>query len=62
MLAAPLTALDLPLRVLVRERSDGTVMVAFHPIAAVLGRAGAPPKVATRLDPAERLLLAALAS
>ena len=61
MLAAPLAALDLPLRVLVRAREDGAVSVAFHPIAATLARAGVPPDAAARLAPAQRLLLAALA-
>jgi uncharacterized protein (DUF302 family) len=61
MLAAPLAALDLPLRALVREREDGVTTVAFHPVAATLARAGAPKDVAARLEPAQRLLLAALA-
>jgi uncharacterized protein (DUF302 family) len=60
MLASPPAALDLPLRVLVREREDGTVMIAFHPIAAMLRRAGVPQDVAVRLEPAQRLLLAQL--
>ena len=61
MLAAPLAALDLPLRVLMREREDGTAVIAFHPVAAVLRQAGAPDDVSTRLEPAQRLLLAAVA-
>src|SRR5579871_5929955 len=31
MLATPLAALDLPLRVLVRQREDGKALIAFHP-------------------------------
>ena len=62
MLAAPLAALDLPLRVLVREREDGTAAIAFHPVAAVLRRAGAPEDAAARLEPAQRMLLALVAS
>ena len=61
MLAAPLAALDLPLRVLVREREDGRTSVAFHPAAAMLRRAGVPEALATRLDPAQNILAAALA-
>jgi uncharacterized protein (DUF302 family) len=61
MLAAPLAALDLPLRVLVREREDGRTAIAFHPIAPVLRRAGVPEALATRLEPAQRILVTALA-
>ena len=61
MLAAPLAALDLPLRVLVREREDGVTTIALHPVTATLPRAGAPKDAAARLEPAQRLLLAALA-
>lgn len=61
MLASPLAALDLPLHVLVREDGDGKAVIAFHPIAATLRRAGVPEDVAARLEPAQQLLLAALA-
>ena len=60
MLAAPLAALDLPLRVLVRQREDGTTAIVFHPIAAVLRRAKAPEALATQLDAAQYLLLRAI--
>ena len=60
MLAAPLAALDLPLRVLVRVRDDGQTVIAFHPIGAALRRAGAPDSLADRLDPAQQLLLKAV--
>jgi uncharacterized protein (DUF302 family) len=62
MLAAPETALDLPLRVLVHEREDGQVVIAFHPIAAALRRAGVPEALASRLEPAQQILLTAVAS
>src|ERR1700760_4231583 len=42
MLANPLAALDLPLRVLVREAADGTTKIVFHPIADLLAPAGVP--------------------
>jgi len=61
MLATPLAALDLPLHVLVRAREDGGASVAFHPVADMLRRAGVSPDLAVRLEPAQRLLLAALA-
>jgi uncharacterized protein (DUF302 family) len=60
MLATPLAALDLPLRVLIRERSDGSVTIAFHPAAAMLRQLGVPEDLATRLDPAQRILAVAI--
>ena len=60
MLASPSLALDLPLRVLVRERDDGKTVIAFHPAGAVLRRAGVPEKMVARLDPAQTLLIEAL--
>jgi uncharacterized protein (DUF302 family) len=60
MLAAPQAALDLPLRVLVREREDGKAVVAFHPAAPMLQRAGVPDTLASKLDPAQAILGAAL--
>ena len=62
MLAAPNAALDLPLRVLVREDDDGRTRIAFHPMAPILAGAGAPEALLHRLDPAQRLLLEALAA
>ena len=61
MQANPRAALDLPLRVLVRERPDGGVLVGFHPVTALLGRAGVATELAAHLEPAQRLLVAALA-
>jgi len=61
MLAAPGSALDLPLRVLVREAGAGT-LVSFRPIAPVLLQAGVPEDLAHRLDPAQRLLVKAMQS
>jgi uncharacterized protein (DUF302 family) len=60
MLATPLAALDLPLRVLVRENEHGRVSIAFHPIAPVLRRAGVPEALANRLDRAQLMLVEAL--
>jgi uncharacterized protein (DUF302 family) len=61
MLAAPQAALDLPLRVLVRQGTDGQTVIAFHPIAALLQRSGVPAPLAARLEPAQQLLVKALA-
>lgn len=55
MLAAPRAALELPLRVLVREQGGG-VLVGFRAIDKVLRSAGAPDDVAARLLPAQALL------
>lgn len=60
MLARPTAALDLPLRVLVREDGAGNTWVAFHPIVALLARAGAPSSITSRLEPSQRLLVNAL--
>ena len=60
MQAAPQAALDLPLRVLVRQEADGRVRVAFHPVAPMLRQAGVPEALATRLEPAQRILVEAI--
>lgn len=62
MQAVPNLALDLPLRVLVRREADGGVLVLFHPAEPMLRQAGAPDALATRLDPAQSLLIAAIQS
>ncbi len=59
MQAAPNAALDLPLRVLVREAADG-VRVVYHPAAAMLEQAGVPEELAGRLDGLQRLIDLAL--
>jgi uncharacterized protein (DUF302 family) len=63
MQAAPQAALDLPLRVLVREDAaagGGRVLVSFHPVAPMLRQAGVPDALAARLEPAQRLLIDAI--
>jgi uncharacterized protein (DUF302 family) len=60
MLAAPLAALDLPLRVLVREDAQGRTLIAFHPAAAMLLRAGVADDLAHRLDAAQQVLVDAI--
>jgi uncharacterized protein (DUF302 family) len=60
MLASPLAALDLPLRVLVREDGSGQALISFHPIALVLRLAGVPEALAIRLEPAQHVLIEAI--
>jgi uncharacterized protein (DUF302 family) len=60
MLETPHAALDLPLRVLVRQDAKGQVLIAFHPAAAMLRRAGVPDELSARLDPAQRILIEAI--
>jgi uncharacterized protein (DUF302 family) len=62
MQVAPQAALDLPLRVLVRQDAEGQVLIAFHPAAAMLRRAGVPEDLAARLDAAQRILIEAIES
>jgi uncharacterized protein (DUF302 family) len=59
MLAAPNAALDLPLRVLVREVGTGT-SVSFHPVAPILLKAGVRGHLAHALDPAQHVITEAL--
>ena len=61
MLASPQSALELPLRVLVRQAGAGAV-IAFHAVAPALLRAGVPEGLAHRLDTAQRVLTKAIRS
>lgn len=60
MLAAPLAALELPLRVLLRENEQGQVSMLFHPMAPVLRQTGVREAMANRLDRAQLMLVEAL--
>jgi len=60
MLAAPRAALDLPLRVLLREDSEGRALLSFHPVAPSLREAGVPDAMAMRLEAAQRVVLKAM--
>jgi uncharacterized protein (DUF302 family) len=60
MLAAPLAALELPLRVLVRQDAEGRARVSFHPIVPWLEELGVPAELASHLEPAQRLLRQAI--
>jgi uncharacterized protein (DUF302 family) len=61
MLAAPDFALELPLRVLVREDQQGRVYVTYNPSTALEGRHGLPRGMAERLASAETVIADALA-
>jgi uncharacterized protein (DUF302 family) len=61
MLEHPLSALDLPLHVLVCRDSDGQTIVSFHPVGLLMAAAGVPASLSARLQPAQDLLLKALA-
>jgi uncharacterized protein (DUF302 family) len=60
MQAAPQAALDLPLRVLVREVEDGRTLISFHPATQMLLHLGVPAGLASRLEPAQHLLVEAV--
>ncbi|MGO4722190.1 MULTISPECIES: DUF302 domain-containing protein [unclassified Inquilinus] len=62
MLAAPDIALELPLRVLVREGEGGTVFVTYNPSATLEGRHELPAGMADRLASAEAVIAGAVAS
>jgi uncharacterized protein (DUF302 family) len=62
MVAVPTAALDLPLRLLVREDGTGRTHVAFHPVVAMLQGVGAPREMAEHLLPAQAWIAEALAA
>lgn len=55
MIAAPDFALELPLRVLVREE-NGKTMVTFNPASSLEGKHGLPAGMASQLAPVEALI------
>lgn len=54
MAAVPLSALDLPLKVLVYQRADGRAIIAWHPIGQVLDEAGVEAPLVSALAAAQR--------
>lgn len=60
MIASPRSALDLPLRVLVRETAGGQTIISFHPATPMLEALRVPADLAARLEPAQQLLLKAI--
>jgi uncharacterized protein (DUF302 family) len=59
MVAAPTTALDLPLRILVAESAAGEVLVSWNDPAWLQQRHGFPPALTANLASAELLAKAA---
>jgi uncharacterized protein (DUF302 family) len=60
MQANPAAALDLPLRVLIREDANGETLIAFHPIQQTLAPYKIPGEFADRLAKAQQLLINAI--
>ena len=60
MIAAPDFAIELPLKVLVREDGEGRVLVVYIPASSLEGRHGLPAGLAVRLGGAEPLIAAAI--
>lgn len=60
MQAAPAAALDLPLRVLIRETERGETVIAFHPMRQTLGRYAILTELVERLAKAQQLLVGAI--
>ena len=60
MQAAPAAALDLPLRVLIRQTNRGEIVIAFHPARRMLARYTIPIELIDRLAKAQQLLVGAI--
>lgn len=60
MIAAPDFALELPLKVLVREEQGGKVLVTYRPARSLEGRHGLPAGLADKLAGAEPVIAAAI--
>jgi uncharacterized protein (DUF302 family) len=59
MLAHPDAALDLPLKLLLREQADGKTTLLYRPIEQTLSLAGVPAEQALKLAPAQNRIAAA---
>ena len=62
MLDAPLTALDLPLRILIRELPGQRSAIAFHPMAEVFEALGVRGHDASRFDTVQQMIAEAIGS
>jgi uncharacterized protein (DUF302 family) len=60
MQIAPAAALDLPLRVLIRETERGDTVIAFHPARQILARYAVSGELVDRLAKSQQLLVAAI--
>jgi len=61
MAKQPLSALDLPLKVLVTESKPGEIVVSFNSAQYIVARHSLPPEMANNLAPAEKLVAGAVA-
>jgi uncharacterized protein (DUF302 family) len=57
MLASPAAALDLPLRIPIREGDDGHAFIEFHPVIQMRVTAGVAQSLAARLVPSQGSLV-----
>lgn len=62
MIAVPDFALELPLRVLVREGEQGKTYVTLNPATTLEGKHGLPAGMAEKLAPAEKLIASAISA
>jgi uncharacterized protein (DUF302 family) len=60
MVAVPAAALDLPLRLLVRQDEAGSTQVSYRPIVAMLQSIGVAANMAERMAPAQAWIASAL--
>jgi uncharacterized protein (DUF302 family) len=60
MVAVPAVALDLPLRLLIRQDDTGRTRVSYHPIETMLRDAGGCADMARRLAPAQAWIASAI--
>lgn len=60
MLAAPDFAIELPLKVLIREDAGRKTLVVYNPASSLEGRHGLPAGLATKLGAAESLMAEAV--
>lgn len=60
MQAAPASALDLPLRILIRENERGATLVAFHPVRQMLEPYKLLDELTDRLAKVQQLLVGSL--
>lgn len=59
---APTAALDLPLRILIRETEHGTTLLGFHAAREILKRHSIPVELVDRLVKSQELLVHAVGS
>jgi uncharacterized protein (DUF302 family) len=60
MMAVPATALDLPLRLLIRQDEAGRTQVSYHSIAATLQSSGVAANMADRMTAAQAWIAATI--